>query len=670
MTARREASVRRRLLQLATLPFLLLLPALLYLIYQWGIGYYDRLLTFKVSSDLAVAHQYFNHVIDRVGQDVSALGDSHDFAVAVEAGRMDDLQNLLAERKAALGMDFLHFTDATGRLRVSATGTDPADYAPQAWPVVLSALRGRPQTAIDIFSPTQLAAINPWLAKQAHIELVDTPNAVPTERSEEDRGMVVHTAYPVRDAKGRLLGVLEGGVLLNQNLDFVDTINDLVYTPGSLPPGSDGTATLFIDDVRIATNVRLFGDKRALGTRASAIVRNHVLNLNKTWLDLAFVVHDWYISAYEPIHDSFGTPVGMLYVGYLETPFREAKHKAITGIVLLFALIGAGGVWFSLRVARGIYRPIETMNATMRAVQHGDLSARSAASATTDRLDELGRLSEHLDELLDTVQAQNHELKIWGEALDRKVAERTAELEASNALLRDTQRQLALAEKLAAIGEITAGVAHEINNPVAVLQGNLDVLRDTLGAATAPVAEELRLMDQQIHRINLMVTKLLQFASPTEYAGYMESLTPQSVIADSLVLLGPLLKKAEIRVQRDDRATRECSLNRNELQQVLINLITNAMHAMQGGGTLTLSSEDQSLNGSDGVVIHVRDSGVGISAEHLPRVFDAFFTTRPGQGTGLGLSISYTLVARYGGQITVQSVPGQGTCFSVWLPAS
>lgn len=159
MTARREASVRRRLLQLATLPFLLLLPALLYLIYQWGIGYYDRLLTFKVSSDLAVAHQYFNHVIDRVGQDVSALGGSHDFAVAAETGRMDELQNLLAERKAALGMDFLHFTDAAGRLRVSATGTDPNAYAPQAWPVVLSALRGRPQTAIDIFSPTQLAAM-------------------------------------------------------------------------------------------------------------------------------------------------------------------------------------------------------------------------------------------------------------------------------------------------------------------------------------------------------------------------------------------------------------------------------------------------------------------------------------------------------------------------------
>src|SRR5690606_31577633 len=98
------------------------------------------------------------------------------------------------------------------------------------------------------------------------------------------------------------------------------------------------------------------------------------------------------------------------------------------------------------------------------------------------------------------------------------------------------------------------------------------------------------------------------------------------------------------------------SINRNELQQVLINLITNAMHAMPGGGTLTLSSENRSDDTQDGrlgVAIHVADTGVGIAPENLQRVFDAFFTTRPGQGTGLGLSISYTLVARYGGRISV-----------------
>jgi signal transduction histidine kinase len=662
----RESSVRNRLLQLAVLPFLVLLPALLFLIYQWGIGYYDRLLTFKVTSDLAVAHQYFNRTVERVGQDMAALGGSHEFVTAVEKRRGDELQVLLATRKIELGIDFIHFLDARGNLLVSSTGNTAG--SPRDWPVVQDALQGRQKTAIDIFSSAQLAAINPVLAAQAHVELVDTPNALPTQNRNEDRGMVVHAAYPVHDEKGRLIGVLEGGTLLNQNLDFVDTINAIVYTPGALPAGSNGTATLFIDDVRIATNVRLFGDKRALGTRASAIVRNYVLNENKTWLDRAFVVNDWYISAYEPIHGSFDRPVGMLYVGYLETPFREAKYKAITLIVLLFAVICGGGVWFSLRLGRSIYKPIQAMSDTMRAVEQGDLAARTGARQAGGN--ELSRLAGHLDELLDTIQQQNAELKAWGESLDIKVSERTAELEESNRQLRETQRQLALAEKLAAIGEITAGVAHEINNPVAILQGNLDVLRDTLGAAAAPADAELRLMDQQIHRISLMVTKLLQFASPTEYAGYMESLQATDVIADTLVLIGPLLKKAEVNVVRRDVATQDISINRNELQQVLINLITNAMHAMPGGGTLTLESEDVALNGTAGVAIHVSDSGTGIAAENLPRVFDAFFTTRPGQGTGLGLSISYTLVARYGGKITVSSLPGRGARFTVWLPGS
>lgn len=667
-----QGGVRRRMLLLSLVPFVVLLPALLFLIYYWGLGYYDRLLHSKVISDLAVAHQFFNRVVERAGQDVAALGESHAFnrALAQSATDPDALRSLLSERKSGLDVDFLHFTDAQGQLLLSSTDTDASAYQPAAWPVVRSALGGEARTAIDIFTPAQLGAIHPALVQRAHIELVATPNAVPTERSFEDRGMVVHTAYPVRSDEGTLLGVLEGGILLNQNLDFVDTINAIVYTPDSLPEGSDGTATLFIDDVRIATNVRLFGELRALGTRVSAEVRDDVLKRQQTWFNRAFVVHDWYISAYEPVYDSFGQAVGMLYVGYLETPFREAKQRVVTLIVLLFALICGGGVLYSLRTARGIYRPIEAMSATMNAVQAGDLSARSKAAGTAARrANELEQLSRHLDELLDTIQAQNEELTAWGQSLDRKVAERTAELEASNQMLRDAQHQLALAEKLAAIGEITAGVAHEINNPVAVLQGNLDVLRDTLGQDAQPVEDELRLMDQQIHRIHLMVTKLLQFASPTEYAGYTESVLASEVIADTLVLLGPMIKKSAVHVERQDQASHSIHINRNELQQVLINLVSNALHAMPEGGTLTLSSEDGTSEGLPGVNIHIRDTGVGISPAALPRVFDAFFTSRAGEGTGLGLSISYTLVARYGGKISVDSRPGEGSCFTVWLPA-
>lgn len=663
-----NTSVRTKLLLVALLPFLTVLPILFSLISYWGVAYYDRLLTFKVSSDLTVAHEYFIHVREKIGLDITSLGESHPFVMTVRDGDHASLQRMLMEKHDGLELDFLNLLDTHGRVIASSNRMDGALGSSHAnWPVVMASLEGKKATGIDIYSEDQLKKISDKVARQAYLELVNTSNAAPTNKSAERSGMMIHSATPVRNADGSLLGVLEGGMLLNQNLGFVDTINSLVYADGSLPEGSAGTATLFIDDVRIATNVRLFGDKRALGTRASQIVRNHVLKDGKTWLDRAFVVHDWYISAYEPISDSFGNRVGMLYVGYLEKPFRHAKETAIALLAALFALICIGGVYFSLRVARDIYGPLKSMNRTMTAVEQGDMHARTGGTQTRD---ELGSLSHHLDELLDTVQQQNEELKAWGDQLDRKVVERTIELEKTNKLLVQAQQQLVLAEKLAAIGEITAGVAHEINNPIAVLQGNLDVLRDTLGSAAKPVLGELQLMDQQIHRINTIVTKLLQFASPGEFAGYVETISVNEVVMDSLVLVRHLLNQSDIEVVHNRYATFGVPINRGELQQVLINLFTNAIHAMKDGGKLTIETCDwQYESGTRGVNIAVTDTGIGIKPEDMARVFDAFFTTKKQGGTGLGLSISYTLVARYGGTITVKSEAGTGTEFVVKLLA-
>jgi two-component system NtrC family sensor kinase len=660
-------SVRNKLLLVALLPFLIVLPILFSLLFYWGAVYYDRLLIFKVSSDLTVAHEYFLHVRNRIGQDVSSLGNSYAFVTAAAQGDIASMRRLLIDKQAALDLDFLNFRDVHGRVHATSSRSAlPQQIQPQ-WPVVSAALQGQPRTEIDLYSEQQLRQIDANLAQRAFLELVSTANAAPSRKTIETNGMVIHTATPVFDGAGTLLGALEGGMLLNQNLAFIDSINNLVYAKGSLPKGSAGTATLFVDDVRIATNVRLFGDRRALGTRASRTVREHVLDAGKIWLDRAFVVQDWYISAYEPIIDSFGKRIGMLYVGYLEAPFRHAKEAALLLLAGLFALIGIVGVYYSLRVARGIYTPLADMQRTMSAVEQGNMAARTGSISSGD---ELSSLSRHLDELLDTIQQQNAELKSRGEQLDIKIKERTAELERTNELLVLTQRQLVLAEKLAAIGEITAGVAHEINNPVAVIQGNLDVLRDTLGPDIRPVQGELKLIDQQIYRINTIVTKLLQFAKPEEFAGYVETILVDEVVADSLILVRHLLNQSNIAVEHRKGASVAVSMNRGELQQVLINLFTNAIHAMKDGGRLTIETRDWvSENNANGVIINVADTGVGIAHEDLPRVFDAFFTTKRQAGTGLGLSISYTLVARYGGSISVESKPGKGTEFSVLLLA-
>ncbi len=651
-------SVRAKLLLIVLLPPAIMVPALTGLLVYWGDSAYDRLLVSRVSAEMITAHQYMERVLEAHGRAVAGFADSAQLARAMNG---KGLRELLKKTAAGEKFDFVRLLDAEGRI-VAASGDTPAGRWLD-WPVVREALDGRGSVAIDIFNAAQLAEISPQLAERARVPLVATPNAAPDPRSEETGGMLIHAAAPVRGADGRLAGAVVAGLLLNHNLGFVDTINDIVYPEGSLPLGSQGTATLFLGDVRIATNVRLFGGDRALGTRVSQTVRDAVLGEGRTWLDSAFVVNDWYVSGYEPVQDSFGKRVGMLYVGYLETPFRAVKRNILGGVIGVILLAALVSVPLLLWRARRIFGPLERMDATMAAVEAGDVSARVGQVPGRD---EIARLAEHFDALLDILHERNAELSRLNTELDFKVIERTRELAQALEELRAAQKQLVRSEKLAAIGQLTAGVAHEINNPIAVMQGNLDLLREELGETAAPAANELRLLDEQIHRIRVIVTKLLQFARPDEFAGYIETVDANAAVADCLVLVRHELKKGDIAVVQDLRAATPVRINRNELQQVLINLAVNAVHAMAVGGRLSFVTEDWE---GKGVRIGVRDSGAGIAPEHLARIFDPFFTTKKTQGTGLGLSISLALIERYGGTISVDSRLGEGTEFSVFLLA-
>lgn len=654
-------SVRYRLLAIALLPILVILPLLLGVtVYRWN-EKFDAALISKVNGDLTIAHQYLAHILDNTGEHITALGGSVRFRDVV--GDKSRLTALLDEARSRLDLDFLYLIDPEGRL-VTSVMAQTASVLRTDWPVIRDALSGKPSTGIAIFDNADLEKLSPGLAARARLPLVPTPNAMPTERLEETRGMVVQSASPVTLAEGRR-AVLVGGMLLNQNLNFIDTINDLVYREASLPEGSQGTATLFLDDVRISTNVRLFEGRRALGTRVSAAVRSAVLGEGRTWLDSAFVVNDWYISAYEPITDSRGKRVGMLYVGFLETPFTAAKRQTLLTIVLAFLAITAASVPIFLRWARGIFEPLERVDATIAKVESGNLGARTGA---VDSRDEIGRVAVHLDDLLDQLERSDRQLRRWNEELNARVDERTRELKLANRQLEATTKQLIMSEKLAAIGEITAGVAHEINNPIAVMQGNLEVIRSVVGEHAEQARVEFQLLDDQIQRISLIVTKLLQFAKPEEFAGFVDRHAPDTVIADCLPLVQHLLAKAAIEVRLENTAERLVLMNRTELQQVVVNLVVNAIHAMPDGGRLGIETRDSMRGGRPGVEIVVSDSGVGMDPEVAARVFDPFFTTKRQEGTGLGLSISQTLVTRQGGAISLASRPGEGATFIVWLP--
>lgn len=643
-------SVRVRLLVIALLPMLVLVPLLLGgTMLRWS-NKLDNLLIVKVNSDLTIAEQYLQHLLDNSVKELDALAASEAFS---DARGSDAADAWLEQQRQRLGLDFLYLADG----RPLASG-----FVPGEWPVINDALSGRPRSAIDILDARQLDALAPGLAERAAIPLVPTEAAQPTDRSIEQQGMIIHSAAPVPPVDGKHRALV-GGLLLNRNLDFIDTINALVYRDRSLPEGSQGTATLFLDDVRISTNVRLFEDVRALGTRVSTEVRQQVLDEGATWLDRAFVVNDWYVSAYQPVTDSRGERVGMLYVGFLEAPFRHEKIASFVVLSLIFLFVAAISVPIFLRWAGRIFLPLERMTQTISRVEAGNLDARNGPQRGSG---EIAQVARHLDELLDAVKERDRQLRDWAESLEHKVEERTRDLQEANRKLEHATERLIMSEKLAAVGEISAGIAHEINNPVAVIQGNLDVARDLLGADAEKVTTELRLIDDQIYRIGVIVSKLLQFSRPTEFSGATNMVVPAQVARDCLVLTQRQFDKARVTVETNLSSERTVLMEQTELQQVIINLALNAIHAMPEGGTLTLSVVDE---GND-VVIRVEDTGVGIPPEVLRRIFDPFFTTKQAQGTGLGLSISQQLVGQAGGRILATSTPGAGSRFDIVLPAA
>ncbi|MCW8935028.1 MAG: cache domain-containing protein [Gammaproteobacteria bacterium] len=667
-----RSAVRYKLLALVLFPILLVMPIALVLAIYWGKGFAYEQLFIKVNTDLTVAHDVFKRIREDYLSRLGLVAESHSFYVALEKHDTESIKQQLTILKNTSGFDYLHLLDTEGNLLVENYSVDYNRVSK----LLLSAAHGEPSVGIEIFDHKRMLAENKDLAQQIILPLIETEHARPTSRRIEDRGMVIRAIYPAKNSKGKVIALLDGGVFLNLNFTFVDTIRDLVYGPGSLPEDSIGTVTVFLDDVRISTNVVLKPGERALGTRVSNAVRTKVLEQGEVLIDSAFLVNDWYIAAYKPIVDINGERVGMLYAGYLEAPFRVAFWKALGVLILLFIVLMLLSAWLSIRGAKSIFKPLEAMSAVVRATRDGK-QLRIGEQKSTD---EIGELSRELDIMLDQLQERNQLIQQSAALLEIKVTERTTELELKNAdlyktiaVLRQTREQLVLSEKMAALGELTAGVAHEINNPTQVILGNLDLVIEAMGSHIEPVNEELELVIHQVYRIQDIINNLLQYARPGEYAGYLKEINVNTVVNNTQKLLTHMQRTYPFQLELDLQAEKVVRMNEQELEQVLVNLVTNAIHALdKEPGIINVATRDwDDKNGvNKGVVIKIKDNGSGMTQEQISRIFNPFYSTKKsGEGTGLGLSLSYSLMRHYGGNISVESELGEGAEFYVWILA-
>jgi signal transduction histidine kinase len=338
-------------------------------------------------------------------------------------------------------------------------------------------------------------------------------------------------------------------------------------------------------------------------------------------------------------HDAKGAAIGAIIVEKSFTPAEASvasnRNLLIVYGVVIFVLVGIV-LW--LLIVRLVTQPVRHVLDQMRKVQTGDLDAR----AVTETADEVGELASEFNAMV--------------QSLDNA----TRELEESH------EKQIQQAGKLASIGELASGIAHEIRNPLAGIGAAVEVLSEEndLNGQRVEIVGEIR---RQITRLNRTLHDLLEFARLRD-----PEIAPCDVnefIRPMLALVRPDAQKCHITIEEhygtDLPGT---SADVGQMQQALLNILLNGVQAMPNGGTLTISTESAERGGSDAVRIQVRDTGVGIAREHLAKIFSPFFTTKH-RGTGLGLSITRTIVEKHHGIITVESEPGKGTTFTLVLAA-
>jgi signal transduction histidine kinase len=355
-----------------------------------------------------------------------------------------------------------------------------------------------------------------------------------------------------------------------------------------------------------------------------------------------------------------------------------AAHPASVPPPALALVVGLGlALGLTGLVVREVVEPIEALEARSEEMARGELARPVSPSGEAD---EIGRLTVAFEEMRRSLRDRLRSTESINIDLEREVRRRTEALEQRNAELRDAleklrraQDNLIRSEKLASMGRLVSGIAHEINNPVnAVINslGPLDELlrqmaesRDADAAGLARSAEEMLTVVQRGAARTKAIVQALHNYSRGDDAVQREVNVARSV-DDSLDLLRHRLRNVQVKKEIDPSA-RILGLP-GQIDQVLMNLITNAAQALgDKGGTIRVTA---AIRGGQ-VLVTVEDDGPGIPAEILPRIFDPFFTTKDvGEGSGLGLSIVHGIVERHGGHIDVQSAPGQGTVFTITFP--
>ena len=536
------------------------------------------------------------------------------------------------------GLDFIGLIDVNGCVGMRGAPPYKAGDFILNNPAITKALHtGEENACVALMSAEELANEANGLVHKAFFEIEQTPHSRKTPKNEESRGMVFIAAVPVKNGPN-IVGVAYGGILLNRNNKLVDRVTQVVFKGEEKNGVPLGTATIFLDDVRIATTVRMANGNRAIGTRVSKEVADRVLDNGLAWVGEAFVVNDRYLTAYEPIKDGFGNIVGMLYVGMLKKPFDDLFEEILAkfAYVSLFVLVVALGIAFFTagKIAYPIHRLVEAVNVMSDGKYPEPIPLMGSCKETDSLINAFNQMTSAL-------------------------IEREKKLKALNKSYMET----------------LSFVTHELKGPVATMMNYVYLLREEkLGTINEKQAKAIKAIDASGQRLIEMVRHYLNL-SRIEKGEYNPVLKNVSILNDVLSPLLIIFEKeiADALMHIENKITADIIVNAdiNMIREVFENLIGNAIKYGRNNGRIVLDArKDEHF-----IRFSVWNEGMGIHPDKIGQLFKKFSRVHDDdrsikKGTGLGLFITKHIIENHGGKIEVKSEYGKWAEFIFTLPSA
>lgn len=592
---------------------------------------------FVLSVFVAAAGFYVikNNIIERAQEQVT-----HNLKAAriVYKGELDAIANLFAIMpldaeleltKEKIGLDYI--------CRVKARDIENLknEIAAKAF------LSGTPSGGTRIISEEELVLMGEQFYKKVVMHTVSTPKSRPAPDGLLKEAMAIEYACPVFGENGGIEEVIYGGKIINRNFELVDKIFNLVFENKFYNGKPAGTVTIFQGDVRVATNVLDKNKKRAVGTRVSEIVYKKVIEEGMPWRARAFVVTDWYLTAYEPIKDIKGNIIGMLYVGMLEEPYRDMTRNILLVFIGIILFITALAVAFSFILASQISKPIENILEGTAGISRGNLEHRVKADTSVR---ELNKLAISFNEMAQKLSRSYEEIKSYN-----------IDLAALN------KRYLNLVSFVS--HELKSILSSTVLNAYSMRDGFLGMVNFKQQKALDSIVRNLDYLSStvknfldlsRIEKGEMTVTKMLLNLKEDIFDVALDDFSRQ--IAEKDMTVANNIKPGIL-----------ISVDADLMRIVVNNLLSNAVKYGRVHGNIIIDAEEK--NGRTRIEIY--NDGTAVTDEQKQKLFRRFSRletaeTKNIKGTGLGLFITKEIIEKHGGTIKLQVKPS-GNSFVVML---